>query len=144
MVDLFQDDWLSNLIGWCSIPEHKKKKKLISSFVCGWLQALCIRLGSFKSEQPFDPVRNLPLSASRETMLTAREQQHHAGVQVCQSPQKPSWESKKFSMTPGRLRNLPGETGRQKCVLKSKTHFLPLWPLFSLELILHLPAPKYY
>lgn len=102
MVDLFQDDWLSNLIGLCSIPEHKKKK--INQLICLWMTASSAHgLSSFRGEHPFDPVRNQPLSASTETMLTAR----------------------------------------QKCALKNKTPFLPLWLLFSLELIFHLPAPKY-
>lgn len=63
---------------------------------------------------------------------------HWVPVKARGNQQGVSFESKEHSMTPCRQRNLPGETEREKCALKSKACFPPLWSLFSLELKLSL------
>lgn len=115
-----------------------KKNNLISSFICGWLEALHVMLGFFKGVQTFHPARNL-FSFHRNHLLTYGT----ISTEVMLRHQlKPTETSKKFPLNPesswwllGRQRNLPGETARQKCALKDKAHFPPhCGSLFSLEL----------
>lgn len=136
MVDSFQCDWLSNLIGLY----QRKKNNLISSSICGWLEALYIMFSFFKGVQLFDPARNWTFSMFTETFVSYGAAQHHADVQTpgpSQSPQKPArsflWiqralEDSLQTKEPS-LRN-----SRTKSALKNKAGFPPLWSLFSLEL----------
>lgn len=133
MADLFQDDWLSNLIGLCGTPEHTQKNNLISSFICGWLEALCIVLGLFKGVQPFPPARKQTFSASTETVFAPTR------------PPAPSWCSGtgpqlKLTETLWTQRALDGSLYREpswrnsktkKCAVMSKACFPSLWSLFS-------------
>lgn len=141
MVDSFQCDWLSNLIGLHSIPGQKKKITIIiSSFICGWLEALPSMLSLFKGVQPFDPARNWTFSTLTEASSAFYgAAQHHTDVQTLspsQSPQKPArsflWTQKALDdfvqIKEPSLRN-----SRTKCALKNKAGFPPLWSLFSLE-----------
>lgn len=149
MVDLFQDDWLSNLIGLCSTPEQKNN--LISSFICGWLEALRLMLSFFKGVQPFHPARNWTFLTSTETIFTPTGPSAPSWWSGIGSQSKPVETSKAFPLNPKSTPWLLA--GKGTFLEKQKEKNVP-WRVklafphcglsFPLSWNSHFPTPKYY